>query len=248
MATRSMKRLAEFTLHGFSATAKTVAEAKEKAKAGLEKFVAEARSPRLVSFRGETAMVYRIPEGFAYAFLRPRPGGDGLTDTGSVHSDWKTWSAVEQAVLAHLMDNLLDAHEVYEDKHVPPALADRGKRDDIVYKARWQRAARKAKAVGADDIHRWAGEHERDAEFAAPSPYAVHPDRVREAILGCEEITLHHNADQFDPVIGKSREIKGDPYRNGNTGLYTVVVEIGESNGRPVFRDVTVQIGPREYP
>lgn len=159
----------------WSASASTEKAAADALTAGLGQFIRHYQPPKLLTFRGYTAIVELDLGG----------------DNGSLNWHWRTvspdgreclgysgaasWAEAEAEARHSLARQSTDWHD---DASVHGAAAyldhygcggdDRYGSDELYRYASWQRAAKAAMDAGREDWHEWASAHAK--EFAVPRP------------------------------------------------------------------------------
>lgn len=145
----------------------------EKVAAGalserLRVFLTQYEEPRVLSFRGHTAVVSLAlgDDHRAATWLQRIVSPDGhtaLTSFGA--ANWDEAEACARHDLVHRCTDWHDddsVHEAAASLHRSAQLADGRYGPDELYRyAGWQRAARAAIKAGREDWHEWATEHAR---------------------------------------------------------------------------------------
>jgi hypothetical protein len=139
----------------------------KEVRANLDAMVDDALAgdyqPTLLTYNGNSALVYREPSGWCYVLVTHTPGG-------------KSWNRCHQSVgtrqdtidyaAYHIIQNGVDIQAVHVDSDLPDMLESRSLRSDLVLWCRWQRAAKVAQDRGEPNVHQRACDHYLNPEFA----------------------------------------------------------------------------------
>lgn len=139
----------------------------------LQHFLAQYRTPKVLTFRGYVAVVSSevgdgcTPIAWQVQIVSP----DGHTSGYGITAD--SWEEAEAHARHTIAQRSTDWHDD-ASVHEAAGYLDGGQRfgygqygpDDFCRYAAWQRAAKAAMAKGRDDWHEWASAHE--AEFTVP--------------------------------------------------------------------------------
>ncbi|EWM19642.1 hypothetical protein [Kutzneria sp. 744] len=158
----------------WGASARTEKDAADALAAGLNQFLRHYEPPRILTFRGHTAVVELDQgDGDTSLFWRRRtvnPAG-GVNLTGFAAANWAEAEAEARHDLAHQTtdwhdDASVHAAATYLDQG--PCGDDRYRSHELYRYAAWQRAAKVAIESGQEDFHTWASTHRE--KFAVPRP------------------------------------------------------------------------------
>ncbi len=139
-------------------------------------FLAQYEPPRLLAFRGYTAVVelelgdQHNPVNWCRRIVRP----DGRVDwAGFCAVNWDDAEAHARHDLAHRSTDWHDEVSAHRSRRLSPPWPTTRRRPERAGRAvplcgRWQRAARAATEAGSENVHEWASAHEH--EFAIPRP------------------------------------------------------------------------------
>jgi hypothetical protein len=141
----------------------------------LQEFLKQYQDPKVLSFRGYTAVVtLDLGDGDNPVTWSERvvdPHGR-VAYSGFAANSWQEAEARARYVLARRSTDWHDDNSVHEAaayiEDGPRFVGDRFGPAEIYRYASWQRAARVAMDAGRDDWHEWATKHV--AEFTVPRP------------------------------------------------------------------------------
>jgi hypothetical protein len=157
-----MTKQKQTVVYGMSGVGQTAKEAKQDAIDKLESLAKESGAPQFLCDNGETFVIWRDTECWAYGILRDgKLAGISFCNTKQEAYDWAAH---------HLAQNSLDCDDVFSVDDVPAYVTNPRHRADIVDYQVWQRAARHAMVTlnlgaGSQTVHAYACEHKH--EFTA---------------------------------------------------------------------------------
>lgn len=171
-----VRKLAEVVERGMLCgvgTTKTLAKADLEAK--VEQAITGSYDPELITFDGETVLVHRTPQGWAYrAITTCRLAEDGVLDMAnrSMVRGYDTREQAVQAAIYHAVSLSIRTRDWRTEGDLPAILTDPVYRQRVLATGRYERAYDWAKANMAElegDIvacGRWATEHQNDSRFS----------------------------------------------------------------------------------
>ena len=149
----------------------TKAEAKADLERQIDNALTDDHDPALVSYDGETFVVYRTPWGWCYQRIETKQ----VTDGGIVDIHWSSLEGLRsrqeviQAVSHHAIQISPKSRDFHEDSDIPSFLTDKDMREDLLRHAQFHRAYQHAKSTMPDKDsnvwHHWACQHSRDDQF-----------------------------------------------------------------------------------
>jgi hypothetical protein len=154
-------------LHG---TGESATEAKADLNRQVDAALEGSYSPAIVTFDGQTIVVYREPQGWVYKrFDSGEITGEGITDVRWMSCGTHSRDDMIQQAAHHVISLSSQSTEYRTDADIPAFLTNTELRRSLITNARFQRAYRFAKESRPDkdsgDWHYWACSNCNDEQF-----------------------------------------------------------------------------------
>jgi hypothetical protein len=140
----------------------TLALARQDLETKITDSLEGSYGPMYITYRSESAIVYRTPMGWEYSIIHPN--GHNVQPMGCT-CFVGDYAECVQAALFHVIQNGVDVMAIHAADDLPSELSP-ARRTDLADWCRWQRAARSAMVANEPNVHAWACDHQWDECFA----------------------------------------------------------------------------------